>query len=77
MHLLVDLHLSREEYLRWYQGHARMVHARSRDGRSVRFPAQSLQPYVTHSGVSGTFAIYFDENNKLLKVERLTPAPGG
>ncbi len=71
MHLIVDLNISKDEYLRWYQGSARTVVAKSRDGRKVSFPANALQPYVTHTGVSGTFAIYFDSQNKLQKVERL------
>jgi len=69
--LIVDLNISRDEYLRWYQGGAQNVNAVTRDGRRVQFPASSLQPYVQHSGVQGTFAIYFDENNKLQRVERL------
>lgn len=71
MHLIVDLVITRDEYLRWYQGAAKSVLAVSRDGRKVSFPAQSLQPYVTHNGIKGTFAIYFDDNNKLLGVEKL------
>ncbi|MAR92244.1 MAG: DUF2835 domain-containing protein [Pseudomonadota bacterium] len=71
MHLLVDLVISREEYLRWYQGAASAVVATARDGRKVRFPAASLRPYVTHQGIRGTFAIYFDDNHKLLAVKKL------
>lgn len=71
MHLIVDLVITRDEYLRWYQGAARSILAKSRDGRKVSFPARSLQPYVTHSGIKGTFAIYFDDNNKLIGVEKL------
>lgn len=71
MHLIVDIRISRDDYLRWYRGAAQVIHARSRDGRSVRFPAQALQPYVSHNGVEGTFAIYFDENHKLVRVEKL------
>ncbi len=71
MHLIVDIAISRDEYLKWYQGAARSIVTHSRDGRKVRFPAQSLRPYVTHGGIQGTFAIYFDENNKLQGVEKL------
>ncbi len=70
-YMIVDLAISAEEYLRWYQGGAKVVSAVARDGRRVQFPAASLQPYVQHNGVRGTFAIYFDDNNKLQKVERL------
>ncbi|RLT93506.1 DUF2835 domain-containing protein [Ketobacter sp.] len=71
MHLIVDITISPEEYLKWYQGAARSVVARSRDGRRVSFPAECLRPYVSHGGIQGSFAIYFDDNNKLLGVEKL------
>ena len=71
MHLIVDLKISREEYLRWYRGSVRAVVATARDGRKVSFPAAALQAFVTHNGISGTFTIYFDSDNKLQKVERL------
>ena len=74
MYLIVDLNITRDEYLSWYRGAAQVVHARSRDGRSVRFPAKALQPYITHSGVAGTFAIYFDDDHKLVGVEKLEGA---
>ena len=69
--VIVELNISRDEYLRWYQGGAREVDAVARDGRRVRFPAYSLQRFVQHSGIQGTFAIYFGPDNKLQRVERL------
>lgn len=70
-HLIFDLHIDREEYLRWYQGTARAVSAVARDGRRVRFPARSLQRFVQHDGVHGTFVLYFDGDNRLQGMERL------
>jgi len=49
--VIVELNISRDEYLRWYQGGAREVDAVARDGRRVRFPANSLQRFVQHSGI--------------------------
>lgn len=69
--LVVDLHIPADEYVRWYRGGPRVVSAVARDGRRVQFPAASLQPFVTHDGVHGTFAIHFDDNHKLQRVERL------
>lgn len=70
-YMIVDIAISGEEFLRWYQGGAKVVSVVARDGRRVQFPASSLQPFVQHSGVHGTFAIYFDQHNKLQRVERL------
>jgi len=49
-----------------------MVHARSRDGRSVNFPTGILQRFVSREGVQGTFVINYDDTNKFVSVERLT-----
>jgi hypothetical protein len=69
--VVVSLSVSASEYLAWYQGAAQTVYATTVDGRSVRFPARILQPFVTSSGVSGTFAIEFDDNNRFQQIKRL------
>jgi len=70
-YMVVPLSIGREDYLSWYQGVAKLVHTKALDGRSVKFPANILQPFITHEGVHGTFAIYFDENNKFKEIKRL------
>ncbi|PCJ35152.1 MAG: hypothetical protein COA99_14100 [Moraxellaceae bacterium] len=70
-HVIVSLQIHRDEYLAWYQGAAKMVSANTIDGKSIQFPANILRPFVTHDGVTGTFAIYFDEENKFNEIKRL------
>nr|WP_086932452.1 DUF2835 domain-containing protein [Agarilytica rhodophyticola] len=70
--IIVDLNISAEEYLKLYQGSASSVLARSRDRRTIRFPAQVLRPFVTRDGVSGAFCIYFDKNMKFLRIDRVS-----
>jgi len=69
--IVVDLNISSDEYLRYYQGAARTVLATSTDGRSVRFPAGVLQQVVTRDGVRGRFAILFNQAGKFERIERL------
>ncbi|TQV80991.1 DUF2835 family protein [Exilibacterium tricleocarpae] len=69
--LIVDLAISAEEYQRLYRGAANAVVARARDGRRVRFPAHILRPFVTHTGIQGSFAITFDADNRYQAVERI------
>ena len=69
--MIVDLYISPEEYLKMYQGVASSVRARARDGRSIRFPARILQPYVTREGISGSFIIRFDDQMKFRAIDRL------
>ena len=70
-HLIVPLHISHDDYLSWYNGSVNMVVAETVDGKRVQFPANILRPFVTHDGVKGTFAIYFDEKNKFKDIKRL------
>lgn len=70
-YVIVDLAISHEQILRYYEGTALNVWVRARDGRSIRFPANALRSHVASNGVQGTFAIYFSEDNKLKKIERL------
>ena len=69
--IIIDLSISSEEYLKRYQQPAAPVRTHSRDGRSIRFPANILQPFVTHSGIQGSFRIQFDGKGKCCGVERL------
>ncbi len=69
--VIVNLHIPPDEYQRLYAGEAKDVHARSIDGRSIRFPANILRPFVTHAGISGTFAIYFSDENRFVNIERI------
>ncbi|QKQ28327.1 DUF2835 domain-containing protein [Candidatus Reidiella endopervernicosa] len=65
------IEISAEKYLLYYNGSARNVITRSFDGRRVQFPASSLRPFVTHKGISGTFELRFDQNNKLIELVRI------
>ena len=69
--LIVDLAISSDEYVKLYQGAARVVHTHSRDGRRVHFPANILVPFVEHNGVHGSFVIQFDSNNRFQQIQRI------
>lgn len=70
-HIIVDISISPEEWLKLYQGVARDVHVRARDGRTVRFPARILSPFFLREGIHGAFRISFDDNGKFQTVEPL------
>jgi len=65
------LKLSSAEFLAFYQGAAREVVAKALDGRTVRFPAAVLRPFVMHDGVHGVFALRFDGNNKFTELVKI------
>lgn len=71
------LRISADRYLRYYRGDAGYVVARAHDGRTVRFPAHVLRPFVTHEGVHGEFRLRYDQSNRLVSFERLSGGEGG
>ena len=68
--IIIDIRVSNEEYLKQYQQPNCMVSTVSRDGRSISFPANILKPFLMHSGISGSFCIYFDGNGKFKSISR-------
>ena len=63
--------IDREEYLRYYAGTASSVRTRTHQGVVIEFPANALKPWITHSGIAGTFSITMNEENKLVEIKRL------
>ena len=70
--VIVSLNISSDEFIKHYQGSGRCVFTHTLEGQSIRFPANILQPYVTHSGVNGTFKIVFSSDNKFQSIHRIS-----
>jgi len=70
-HVIVDLRISKDEWLKIYRGQTNLVYAKTRDGRSIQFPANILSRYTTHDGIYGSFAIYFDAAGKFQNIIQL------
>ncbi|WP_101760419.1 DUF2835 family protein [Oceanicoccus sp. KOV_DT_Chl] len=69
--LIIDLTISADEFLKQYQFPDAVVVTFSRCHRSVQFPANILQRFVTHKGISGSFRIQFDNRGKFMQIERV------
>jgi len=69
--IFFNLNISADEVLRYYKGVASIVSTRSIDGRTIRFPASRLRPFMTSNGVQGRFAITFDDDNKFIEMRRI------
>lgn len=69
----IQLAISETEFLKLYQSGGRAnVFATARDGRRVQFPASSLRRWLRHDGINGLFVIYFDDSNRLSRIERIS-----
>jgi len=62
--VLIPLTISADEYLKVYKGTGKNVYAQDIHGRSVQFPANILQPFVTRAGIAGLFEITVDSTGK-------------
>lgn len=69
--LRFELALSSEKYLAYYQGIAQNIQVYSLDNKRLRFPANAIRKFLTHDGIYGLFEIQFDENNKLLNIDKI------
>lgn len=67
-----SLDIDRQEYLRYYAGDVKSVQVRAIQGLLIQFPASALKPYVTYQGIQGNFVIKFDDNKKLIALEKIT-----
>lgn len=71
-YVIIDLAISRDEYMKYYRGQALQITARARDGRIVRLPASVMRQYITLSGLQGSFAVYYDDHGRLQQIDRLS-----
>ena len=65
------MRLSAEKYLSYYQGSAKNVIVKAEDGRTLKFPANRLQEFVTKDGVEGRLEIVLDDENRIVSMRRL------
>lgn len=70
--VVIDIYIPKERLLAVYQGSAKTVFCQARDGRSVRFPVNLLQRYVSDIGIKGSFCIRYDDNGRYLDMRRLS-----
>ena len=68
--VMVRLNLSPERFQAYYQGVVESVVATTSDGRTVKFPARVLRPFLSYQGVQGTFEIVFDAKLKFQTIRR-------
>ena len=71
MQVHFHLTLSVEKYREYYAGNVKNVQVVAHDGRTIRFPANILQPFLTHDGVEGEFVINFDEQHRFVSIDKI------
>ena len=69
--IIIDIHITRDEWMKIYRGETNIVYAKSRDGRSIQFPANILNKYTTHNGIAGSFVINVNDEGKFQSIIKL------
>jgi hypothetical protein len=69
--LYFSINISRAESMRYYRGEVRSVSVVAHNGQRIQFPVENIRPFITQSGVQGSFAISFDNNHKLIGITRI------
>jgi regulatory protein YycI of two-component signal transduction system YycFG len=57
--------------LRYYQGKPTNVQVYDQDNRRIEFSLQHLVQFATKSGISGSFVLHADNEDRFLGVERV------
>ena len=71
MRLTFSLSIDRDQWLRFYSGFATTVRTRADNGQTLQLPASAFRPFILRDGIYGRFAVHFDADHKLIKLERL------
>ncbi|MBW6509454.1 MAG: DUF2835 domain-containing protein [Desulfuromonadales bacterium] len=68
-----SVHISQQEFLKYYQGAAEFALVTSECGRRLRFPALRLRPFLSHHGINGRFVLTVDKDNRFLSLQQVHP----
>lgn len=66
-----QLHLSTEQCQQYYCGEVSQVQVVDDHNRRIQFPAAMLRKHVSHDGVDGEFILKYDQDNRLVSLERV------
>lgn len=69
--IVLDISVSAFKFKEMYKGTAKNLIAKSRDGRNVQLPLTIFTSFVTHQGLYGTFEVEFDDNRKLVGINKV------
>ncbi|RZF93699.1 DUF2835 family protein [Pseudoalteromonas sp. CO302Y] len=67
-----SLYLSYSKCLDYYHGKYKSVQVTEDGGKTVRFDAEHLRPFISSIGIRGRFRLILTEQNRFLKLERVS-----
>ena len=67
-----ELNISNEDFLNYYIGVVKNVVVTTADNKTFQFPASFIQKFLCHDGIRGKFKLIYDQNHKLVSINRLS-----
>ncbi|MCF7499335.1 MULTISPECIES: DUF2835 domain-containing protein [Pseudoalteromonas] len=67
-----SLYLSYSKCLDYYHGKYKSVQVTEDGGKTVRFDAEHLRPFISSIGIRGRFRLILTEQNRFLKLEKVS-----
>lgn len=66
-----NLNLSYEKCMDYYHGRFSFIQVTTDGGKTIRFAAHYLRPYVSQVGIKSRFRMTLTNTNKFVKLERV------
>lgn len=66
-----NLRLSYNDCMDYYHGRYSSVQVLEEGGKSIRFSANHLRPFITSLGIRGRFRMLLTPENKFIRIERV------
>ncbi len=66
-----SLHLSYNKCMDYYHGRVSSVQVVEDNGKTIRFAASHLRPYISSIGIRGRFRLLLTPENKFIRLERI------
>ena len=70
-HSVFSIQLTHRQILSFYSGSKSRVMVKTEKGNTISLPWRVLQPYVTTSGLSGSFVITYDATGKWREIRKM------
>lgn len=66
-----NLQLSYNECMDYYTGRYRSIQVLEDSGKTIRFAASNLRPFISSLGIRGRFRILLTRENKFIRIEKV------
>ncbi|MDN3483999.1 DUF2835 family protein [Pseudoalteromonas sp. Scap03] len=66
-----SMHLSYTKCMDYYHGRYSSIQVTADSGKTIRFSAHHLRPFISSLGIRGRFRLILSNENKFIRLERV------